>query len=77
MPPYSTMSFPRNIPMGQAKVNSPGSFGISSTGTVSPIGSAALFWKSAKITLSEQVAVSSRRKFRLTGRPARTMIGLC
>ena len=40
---YSTMRRPRNMPMGQAKLNSPGSFGISSTGTVSPVGRSALF----------------------------------
>ena len=44
---YSTMSLPRNMPIGHAKVNSPGSFGRSSTGTVSPVGSSALL--SAKI----------------------------
>jgi len=71
-PPYSTISRPLNMPIWQANSYSPGFSGMSSIKTVSPIGSMALLLKSPKMTISEQAAVSSRRKFKRTGRPRST-----
>jgi len=45
---YSTIKRPRNMPIGHAKANSPGSFGRNSTDTVWLVGKSALFWKSAE-----------------------------
>src|SRR5215468_9484131 len=70
--PYSTMSLPRSMPIWQVNSYSPGFSGRNSTGTVSPVGRWALLPKSLKTTISEQAAVSSRRKFRRTGLPCWT-----
>ena len=70
----STINLPRNIPIWQVNSNSPDSLGTNSTEIVSPVGRLALLLKSGNRTISEQAAVSSRRKFSLTGVPLRTSI---
>src|SRR5574341_2585698 len=60
---YSAISFPRSMFIWQWNSYCPGALGISSTVTISPDGSCADFPKSGKITISEQLAVSSRRNF--------------
>jgi hypothetical protein len=71
---YSTISFPRNIPIWHANSYSPASLGINSTGTVSPSGSLALLLKAGSSTISLHDADSWRTKFKRTGFPRSTTI---